>query len=103
MAPSGPPLRLQNRYQLVEHLGAGGMGTVFRAHDDMLNRDVAIKFLGQERMQGAEASERFLREARMVARLSHPNIMTLHDVGLETDWHYLILEYISGQNLYKCL
>ncbi len=103
MVTNGPPLRLQNRYQLIEELGVGGMGIVFRAHDDMLNRDVAIKFLSQERMQTPEASERFMREARMVARLSHPNIMTLYDVGHESDWHYLILEYIPGKNLYKHL
>ena len=72
-----PPLYLQDRYHLVEQLGQGSMGIVYRAHDDTLDRDVAIKFLLPERIADGEASARFLREARAVARLSHPNIMTL--------------------------
>lgn len=78
-----PPARLQGRYHLAEHLGAGGMSVVYRAHDETLGRDVAIKFLALDRVVGEEASLRFLREARAVARLSHPNIMTIYDVGRE--------------------
>jgi serine/threonine protein kinase/DNA-binding NarL/FixJ family response regulator len=98
-----PPLHLQDRYRLVERLGQGSMGIVYRAHDDTLDRDVAIKFLLPERIAGGEASARFLREARVVARLSHPNIMTLYDVGRESDWHYLVLEYIPGQDLHAAM
>ncbi len=94
-----PPLRLNNRYHLVERLGEGSMGIVYRAHDETLDRDVAIKFLLPEQVAGEEASARFLREARAVARLSHPNIMTLYDVGHEGIWHYLVLEHIPGQDL----
>ena len=75
------------------------MGVVYRAHDEMLDREIAIKFLPPTQVSGGDASERFLREARAVARLSHPNIMTLYDMGLEDGWHYLALEYISGQDL----
>jgi len=99
----GPPPRLQDRYRLVERLGEGSMGTVYRARDEILDRDVAIKFLLPERIGGGEASTRFLREARAVARLSHPNIMTLHDVGREGDWHYLVLEYIPGRDLHDLM
>lgn len=80
---TGPPPRLKNRYRLVEWLGEGGMGTLYRAHDEMLGRDVAIKFLAPHRMTNSEASTRFLREARIVARLAHANIMTLYDVDRE--------------------
>jgi len=98
---SGPPPRLKDRYRLVERIGRGGMGLVYRARDETLDRDVAIKFVLPERLIGGEASARFLREARAVARLSHPNVMTLYDVDREQAWHYLVLEHIAGQNLHE--
>jgi serine/threonine protein kinase/DNA-binding CsgD family transcriptional regulator len=100
---SGPPPRLKDRYRLVERLGEGSMGIVYRAHDETLDRHVAIKFLLPERIGSGEASARFLREARAVARLSHPNIMTLYDVGREGEWHYLVLEHIPGQDLHALM
>ena len=100
---AGPPPHLQDRYRLVEQLGEGSMGIVYRAHDETLDRDVAIKFLSPERLAGGEASARFLREARAVARLSHPNVMTLYDVGHEDEWHYLVLEHIPGQDLHTIM
>jgi serine/threonine protein kinase/DNA-binding CsgD family transcriptional regulator/anti-sigma regulatory factor (Ser/Thr protein kinase) len=98
-ATNGPPLRLNNRYRLVEWIAEGGMGVIYRAHDETLDRDVAIKFLSPHHIASEEASARFMREARAAARLSHPNIMTLYDVGREGAWHYMVLEYIPGQNL----
>lgn len=98
-ATAAPPPRLNNRYRLAEWLGEGGMGIVYRAHDEVLDRDVAIKFLLPQYIASTEAGERFMREARAVARLSHPNIMMLYDVGKELDWHYMVLEYIPGKNL----
>jgi DNA-binding NarL/FixJ family response regulator len=98
-----PPTRLQDRYRLVERIGEGAMGIVYRAHDDTLERDVAIKFLLPERIGGGRASARFLREARVVAQLSHPNIITLYDVDRQGDWHYLVLEYVPGQNLHDLM
>jgi serine/threonine protein kinase len=98
-----PPLRLKDRYRLIERLGEGSMGFVYQAHDETLDRDVAIKFLLPERLAGGEASTRFLREARAIARLSHPNIMTLYDVGREDAWHYLVLEHIPGQDLHTLM
>ncbi len=94
-----PPPYIKDRYRLVRWIGEGSMGVVYRAHDEMLDREIAIKFLPPTQVSGGDASERFLREARAVARLSHPNIMTLYDMGLEDGWHYLALEYISGQDL----
>ena len=97
---TGPPPRLKDRYRLVTWLGEGGMGAVYRAHDEILNRDVAIKFLPPKQMANVETRDRFLREARVVARLSHPNIMALYDADRERDWYYLILEYIAGRDLH---
>ncbi len=77
------------------------MGVVYRAQDEMLDREIAIKFLPPEKVISHEASDRFLREARAVASLSHPNIMTLYDMGREDGWHYLALEYIRGQDLHN--
>lgn len=98
--PTEPPPRLKDRYRLVEWLGEGSMGLVYRAQDETLSRDVAIKFLSPKQISGSEASERFLREARAVARLTHPNIMALYDVDRDRAWHYLVLEYIPGQDLH---
>lgn len=98
-----PPPRLQDRYRLVEQLGRGSMGRVYQARDELLERDVAIKFIAPERLTSAEASARFLREARAIARLAHPNIMALHDAGHAEGWHYLVLELIAGKNLHALM
>jgi serine/threonine-protein kinase len=76
-------------YEIVARIGAGGMGTVYRAHDSRLGRDVAIK-VSEERF-----TERFEREARAVAALNHPNICTLHDIGPD----YLVMEFVEGETL----
>jgi len=98
MEPS-PPSVVNDRYRLVEWLGRGNMGIVYRAHDEKLDRDVAIKFLPVNRMLEEDTGSRFMREARAVARLSHPNIMMIHDVGQDGPWHYLVLEFITGTDL----
>jgi len=79
------------------------MGVVYKAHDLMLDRDVAVKFLSPKFFLGTEAVARFLREARLVARLSHPNIMSIFDVGEDSGWQYLVFEYIPGQNLHALM
>src|SRR5512138_2532258 len=101
--PSSPPPVIRERYQLVAWLGEGGMGVVYKAHDLMLDRDVAVKFLSPKYFSGKEAVARFLREARLVARLSHPNIMSIFDVGEENGWQYLVFEYIPGHNLHTLM
>ena len=79
------------------------MGVVYKAHDLMLDRDVAVKFLSPKYFSGAEAAARFLREARLVARLSHPNIMSIFDVGEDQGWQYIVFEYIPGNDLHTLL
>jgi eukaryotic-like serine/threonine-protein kinase len=105
---SSPPLVILDRYRLAEWLGQGNMGVVYRARDEKLDRPVVIKFLLQEgeavsTAAGGSRSARFLREARSVARLSHPNIMSIYDVGQQGEWDFLILEYIPGKDLQAVL
>lgn len=98
-ASNSPPPYLQDRYRLEQWLGEGSMGVVYRAHDEALNRLVAIKFLSPRRLGQGEALVRFEREARTAARLSHPNIMGLFDAGQAEGWHYLVMEYVPGKDL----
>src|SRR5437867_2532174 len=93
------------RYRVVDRLGDGAMGVVFRAHDEQLDRDVALKTLG--RWAGvpdavlAPLRERFEHEARAIGALSHPNIVRVFDVGVEDDTPYLVMELIDGLALRK--
>lgn len=95
-----PPPLLKNRYRLLAPIGQGGMGTVYRAHDEALDREVAIKFLPPQHHTKPTSRARFIREAQVIARLTHPNIMTIYDVDFEDIWPYLVLEYINGQHLH---
>lgn len=92
------------RYQILETLGAGAQGRVVRGFDPLIDRPVAIKLLSPELARG-EARTRFLREARVVGKLSHPFIITLHDMGIEesTSTPYLVMELVEGQSLEKIL
>src|SRR5262250_1313280 len=92
------------RYQLFELLGVGATSRVVRGFDPMIGRKVAVKVFPGEIAQG-EARERFLREARVVGQLSHPNIITLHDMGIEesTQTPYLVMELIDGTPLDRLL
>jgi len=90
---------LNNRYQLLERLGYGGMADVFRARDLMLDRYVAIKVLRKDYTDNAGFQERFRQEARAAANLSHPNIVTVHDFGLAEGQLYIVMEYIPGTDL----
>lgn len=103
MNANSPPQLLKDRYRLIELLGSGGQASVYLAHDETLDRRAAIKFLSPAQIGSSEDSERFLREARAIARLSHPNIMTLFDMGREQNWHFLVLEYIPGTNLHRMM
>src|SRR5678816_3284783 len=92
-------------YEVQSRVGAGGMGEVYRALDTRLDRVVALKVLPADRVSDAEARGRFLREARAVAALNHPNICAIHDVGLaEPDRPpYLVMELLEGQTLQERL
>jgi eukaryotic-like serine/threonine-protein kinase len=90
---------LNNRYQLIEPLGTGGMAQVFRARDLMLERFVAVKVLRTDYSSDSEFQMRFRQEARAAANLSHPNIVTVHDFGFDQGYLYLIMEHVPGTNL----
>jgi predicted NACHT family NTPase/tRNA A-37 threonylcarbamoyl transferase component Bud32 len=89
----------QQRYQLIKELGRGGMGVVYKARDSILDRTVALKIMRKEICLRKRDKERFLTEARISARLKHPNIVTLHDVTEENGQIYLVFEYVEGKNL----
>lgn len=95
---------LGGRYRLVAQQGAGGMSVIYRAVDKVLERTVAIKVLRPSLLQQDTAFvERFKNEARSVANLSHPNIVTVHDVGNEGQTYYIVMEFIEGQDLKKII
>ena len=87
------------RYQLLERLGQGGMGVVYRAHDTLLERTVAVKVISAPIDQNADLRERFFREARSAGQLSHRNIITIHDLGEHEGQPYLAMEFLEGQDL----
>lgn len=89
-----------NNYVLGEKIGSGGMGVVHKAHHQGLHRDVAVKFLHAHLADDAEAVERFLREARLIARMDHPNIVRVTDTGRWDDGRpYLVMELLGGESL----
>ena len=90
---------LDHRYELLEHVGGGGMADVYKAHDNVLDRMVAVKILHAQLAGDAEFIEKFHREAQGAARLSHPNIVNIYDVGEEADKHYIVMEYVAGETL----
>jgi serine/threonine-protein kinase len=94
---------LADRYELEELVGAGGMSSVFRAHDRLLDRKVALKILHQQYSGDDEYVERFRREARAVAALSHPNIVTVIDRGEHEDRQFIVFEYVEGENLKRLI
>jgi eukaryotic-like serine/threonine-protein kinase len=90
---------LSGRYRLESRIGSGGMSTVYRAHDETLERFVAIKLMNREVASDSDQLERFRREARAVARLSHPNIVHVIDAGEDESRPYIVFEYIDGETL----
>ena len=90
---------LGNRYEMVEKIGNGGMATVYRATDKILKRDVAVKILRDEFTTDEEFIKRFEVEAQSAARLTHPNIVSIYDVGVEDNLHYIVMELIQGKTL----
>src|SRR5436190_1266884 len=87
------------KYQILSHVATGGMGTVFRARDEELGRTVALKVLAPEMAERPIIVERFKREARHAARLSHKNIVTLYECGQAEGKHFLAMEFIDGIDL----
>lgn len=90
---------LNGRYQLLERIGSGGMATVYKAQDNALGRLVAVKLLHDSLTGDTGFLERFQREAHAAANLTHPNIVTVHDIGQDGHRHYIVMEFVDGQTL----
>ena len=90
---------LGGRYEIVEKIGNGGMATVYKAVDKVLKRNVAVKILRDEFTTDEEFIKRFEVEAQSAARLTHPNIVSIYDVGVEDSLHYIVMELIQGKTL----
>ncbi|HVM72070.1 MAG TPA: protein kinase [Anaerolineales bacterium] len=93
------PQLLNNRYLILEQLGKGGMAIVYRARDTMLERSVAVKVLRESYSRDPAFLERFRQEAKAAANLSHPNIVTVHDFGLDDGQLFIVMEYVPGKDL----
>ena len=91
------------RYQIIEKVGQGGMGVVYRAHDTLLEREVALKIISASIEGNPELRERFFREARAAGQLSHRNIITIHDLGEHEGQPYLAMEFLNGEDLQRRL
>jgi len=92
-----------SRYRVIEEVGRGGMGIVYKAEDPRLERHVAVKILPPKLLRKKEALRRFMREAKVAAKLDHPNIIPVYDVGEDNGIYYMVMEYLEGETLREWL
>src|SRR5438445_1447017 len=93
------PQQIIGNYKITASIGAGGMGEVFRARDTRLNRDVAVKVLPKDFVADTDRLCRFEQEAKTLAALNHPNVLTIHDAGIHEGAPYLVSELLEGRTL----
>src|ERR1043165_2377400 len=91
--------RTLGHYRILEKIGSGGMGEVYKARDTRLNRPVAIKVLLPDKVANIERKRRFIQEAQSASALNHPNIVVIHDINEEKGVDYMVMEYIPGKTL----
>ena len=87
------------RYKIIKELGKGSMGVVYQAHDPQIDRLVALKVLRRDRVDGESFVKRFLKDAKAIGRFSHPNIVTVYDVGKDREDIYIAMEFVDGEPL----
>ena len=88
---------LDNRYKILEKVGTGGMASVYKAQDILLDRIVAVKILHSKYGNDHDFVVRFRQEAQAAAKLSHPNIVNIYDVGYDENVHYIVMEFVRGE------
>jgi len=92
-----------SHYKIIEKLGEGGMGVVYKAHDTKLDRVVALKFLPENLTVNSTDKERFIEEAKAAAALNHSNVCVVHDIDNEDEYHFIVMEYIDGKTLQQVI
>ena len=95
--------KIDGRYEIVKTIGDGGMANVYLAYDTMLERNVAVKILRGDLANDEKFVRRFRREAMNASKMSHPNIVKIHDVGVEDEQYYIVMEYVEGKTLKQLL